>query len=593
MRKIFNLFLLILGVGTLMISCQKPDALVYHGSGTAPDLGVLPSVNIAPTAADSNKTVLILNWSDPKYATDSNHVKFVIEIDSAGRNFSRAYTKTVSKTLSAAFTGRELNTILLNYGYTLGKPVKIDVRVTSSYLNNNETLPSNVVHLSVTPYSDPSKLATEHTSVSGSLATGSQHSNTFTWSPAFPGYSGTVSYSIEYDSAGKNFAAPQQIPNVGGVAVYSASLTQSEMNNTAINSGIPMDNKSGTVEYRVKATTAAGAIAYSNVVNVTVQTYVPLLRFYMPGSYQAATGNGNDWDPGTAPELIRDLRAPVYNKLYYTYIYLPAGAEFKVTQGRSWDVNYGGSSGTLAQNGSNFSVSTAGVYRVSIDVANMKYDISPGRMGFVGGATGAGWNPPNVFPNYQMGAPDDNLFVGLTDFTTDGWKMIDNDSWNDGSNSVTETRSYGSSGGDGSTMEINGPNFPNITTAGRYRVIWDGRDVDNIKYFISPATEMRLVGDGIDQAGVNDWDPGSSPQMTYSGNGVWTITIALKANKDIKFLAGNAWGAFDYEDNSGQSQATGVARKIKWEGGDNFKTPAVAGTYTITLNEKNQTVTIN
>jgi len=223
----------------------------------------------------------------------------------------------------------------------------------------------------------------------------------------------------------------------------------------------------------------------------------------------------------------------------------------------------------------------------------MKYDIRPGRMGFVGGATGAGWTPGNVFPNYALGAAATNLFVGLTDFTADGWKMIDNDTWNDGSNSVTESRSYGSNGGDGSTMEINGPNFPNITTPGRYRVIWDGRDVNNVKYFISPATEMRLVGDGINQAGVNDWDPATSPQMTYSGNGVWTITIDLKANKDIKFLAGNDWGAFDYEDNSGQNQATGVAKKIKWEGGSNFKTPTVAGTYTITLNEKTQTMTIN
>lgn len=581
-------------LGFLIVpGCTKVADLPYYSNGSAPDLGVSPSVVIAPTAADANKTVLTLNWTDPKYATDSNHVKFTIEIDSAGRNFSKETTKTVTKALTSSFTGRELNTILLNYGYALGKPVKLDLRVTSSYSNNNDAKSSNVVQLTVTPYSDPSTLTSENTSVTGTLATGSQHSNTFTWSPSFPGYNGTVTYVIEYDSAGKNFVAPQQIPNVGGASVYSASLTQSDMNNTAINSGIPMTNKTGKVEYRVKATTAAGAVAYSNVVNVTVQTYVPLLRFYMPGGYQAATGNGNDWDPATAPELIRDLRTAVYNKLYYTYVYLPAGAEFKITQGRSWDVNYGGSTSTLSQNGSNLSVSTAGVYRVSIDLANMKYDIRPGRMGFVGGATGAGWNPPNVFPDYAMGAPANNLFVGLTDFTTDGWKLIDNNTWNDGSNSVTETRSYGSTGGDGSTMEVNGANFPNIATAGRYRVIWDGRDVDNIKYFISPATEMRVVGDGINQAGVNDWDPASSPQMAYSGNGVWTITIALKANKDIKFLAGNAWGAFDYEDNSGQSQATGVAKKIKWEGGNNFKTPTTAGTYTITLDEKAQTVTIN
>src|SRR5690606_5215684 len=152
---------------------------------------------------------------------------------------------------------------------------------------------------------------------------------------------------------------------------------------------------------------------------------------------------------------------------------------------------------------------------------------------------------------------------------------------------------YGSAGGSGSTMEINTTtNFGPVSSAGRYRVIWDGRDVNNIKYEISPATEMRVVGSGIQ--GVPEWSPGLSPQMTYNGNGVWSITLTLIGGKDIKFLAGNDWGAFDYEDNSGGSTATGTPRPIKWEGGGgDFKTPAVTGSYTITLNEYTQTVTIN
>ncbi|MEO6539904.1 MAG: hypothetical protein ABIN74_02890, partial [Ferruginibacter sp.] len=128
-------------------------------------------------------------------------------------------------------------------------------------------------------------------------------------------------------------------------------------------------------------------------------------------------------------------------------------------------------------------------------------------------------------------------------------------------------------------------------TPGRYRLIWDGRDRDNIKYFTSPGTEMRIVGNGM--TGVPDWDPANSPQMNYIGNGIWTKTLVLDANEEIKFLGGNAWGAFDYEDNSGQSQALGTPRAIRWESGPNFKTPATAGTYTITLNEGLQTVTIN
>jgi len=584
--KYLNKFLFLsAAVSLLFTACRKVDDLPFYGKGTAVTL-TANKTSVSPTPADSLTEVVSFSWTNPNYSTDSATYKFILEIDSAGRNFSRETTKEVIGKLNTGLTGRELNAILLNYGFTLGTPHTLDVRVTSSYGNNNEKYISNTVQLTVTPFSDPSRLTTAQTSVTLALATGSQHSNTFSWSPSFSGYAGSVNYVIQYDSAGKNFVSPQQI--VIGNNIYTKSMTQAEMNTTALNSGIPGGN-TGRVEYRIKATTALGAVAYSNVVFVTIQSYVPLLRFYLPGGYQAATGNGNDWDPGTAPELIRDLRPGLLNNMYYIYIYLPAGAQFKVTQGRDWAINYGGSGGTLQPNGANFSVGPAGVYRISIDRNAMTYDIRAGRMGFVGGATGAGWNPPNVFPTYALGAPATNLFVGLTNFTTDGWKLIDNDQWNNGSNTVGETRSYGSTGPSGSTMEVNGANFPNITSAGRYRAIWDGRDVNNIKYELSPAAEMRVVGDGIQ--GVPAWDPGSSPQMTYNGNGVWTITLTLVANKDIKFLAGNAWGAFDYEDNG--AHALPNTRKIKWEGGSNFRTPGVTGSYTITLNENTQTVTIN
>lgn len=589
MKHINKIFFLPVVLALVFTACHKVAELPYYDNGEAVVL-TASKTTVTPVLADSLTNVITFSWSSPKYSTDTSTYKFILEIDSTGRNFAKKVTKTVFGSLSTSLTGRELNNILLNYGFTLGAPYGLDVRVVSSYTNNNERYVSNVVKVTVSAYNDPSVLTTAQTSVTLALATAAVNSNTFRWSPSFPGYTGTVTYAVQYDSATKNFAVPKEI--AVGASIYVKALTQGEMNATALASGIPGGN-SGKVEYRIKATTAQGAVSYSNVVSVTIQSYLPILRFYLPGSYQSATGNGNDWDPGTAPELIRDLRSSVFNDMYYIYINLPAGAAFKVTQGRSWNVNYGGTGGNLAAGGADFTVPTAGVYRISINRTTLKYDIRAGRMGFVGGATGAGWNPPNVFPTYALGAPSTNVFVGLTNFTADGWKLIDNNAWNDGSNSVGETRSYGSTGGSGSTLEVNGANFPNITTPGRYRVIWDGRDVNNIKYEMSIATEMRLVGDGINQAGVNDWDPPTSPAMTYIGNGVWTITIALKANKSVKFLAGNAWGAFDYEDNSGGSTALGTPRKIKWDGGGDFKTPTVAGTYTITLNENLQTVTIN
>ena len=594
MKYISKILLAAIAIMGTFVSCKKIDnlkkveALPVYQSGVSPVLS--SSVNVAsPTPADSNKTALAFSWTNPKYSNDSTTTKYILEIDSTGRNFAKANTKTVIGVTSISFTGRDLNAILLNLGFKLNVAQSIDVRLISSYNNNNERYMSNVVKVTVTPIADPSILKSANASVSLALASASSPSNAFSWTSSFVGYTGVVTYTLQYDSAGKNFALPNEI--AVGTSLLTKTLTQGEMNSTALTSGIPGGN-SGKVEYRIKAVTALGAIAYSNLVNVTIQSYLPILRMFLPGSYQGATGNGNDWDPGTAPELIRDLRSGVFNDLYYIYIYLPAGAEFKVTVGRSWDVNYGGSSGTLSTSGGNFSVATAGFYRVSVNRSTLKYDIRVGRMGFVGGSTGAGWNPPNVFPTYTMGTAATNLFVGINTFTGNGgWKLIDNNAWDNGSKAVDETRSYGTSGGSGSSLEVNGANFSDISNAPvRNRVIWDGRDVNNVKYEMSPAAEMRVVGDGL--TAYPAWTPGASPQMTYAGNGVWTITVALAANKEIKFLAGNDWGAFDYEDNSGQSQAVNVDKKIKWEGGNNFKTPTTAGTYTITLNENTQTVKI-
>lgn len=151
------------------------------------------------------------------------------------------------------------------------------------------------------------------------------------------------------------------------------------MNATALNSGIP-GGTTGKVEYRIKGFCQ------------TEQRFIQMwLTLPLPATFQSCVytcrvdtrdqpENGNDWDPGTTPELIRDLRSAVFNKMYYTYIYLPAGAEFKITIGRSWAVNYGGSGGNLSAGGANLTVAAAGYYRISVDISALKYNIMAGRM---------------------------------------------------------------------------------------------------------------------------------------------------------------------------------------------------------------------
>ncbi len=579
MNRMIKIVTAFAGAMLLFAGCKKVSDLPYYDVGNAVQLSVSASA-VTPGPGDADNPVISFSWTSPDYKTDTSNYKFILEIDLAANNFSQPSSKTVTGVFSTSFTGSELNNFLLNYGLTLGTAHELDVRVVSSYANNNERYFSNVVKLTVTPYSHPATLTSENTSVSGTLATQGNHSNTFSWTNAFSGYSGNITYELEYDLPANNFSSIHTL--AAGVNTNELSLTQGEMNETALNAGIAAE-ASGNVQYRLKAITEQGAVSYSSPVTVTIQTYLPIQNIYLVGSV-------NGWDIGNPLQLINDPKSDRFNKIFYTYVRLDAGAEFKFAKTPGdWGSAYGnnGPSGTGFSTGynqgGNFQVGAAGVYRLTIDIANNLAWVQQKQVGVVGGMQG--WDPSA--PVYGGYAGRDKFLIITGSSGSDEFKFHDGPEWDN--SSPDKARWWGGSGGNLDT-DGNGPNLV-ANSSPRTRAIWNGEDKLQVKYELHPAVEMRVVGDGID--GVPAWNPGASPQMTYAGNGVWTITIDLIGGKDIKFLAGNDWGAFDYEDNSGGSTATGTPRAIKWEGGDNFKTPVASGTYTITLNEHAQTVTID
>ncbi len=158
MKSIIKFLIFSLGLVTIFTACDKVDALPFYDNGKAAELSASTTAVAAP-AADSNKVVLTLNWTYPEYATDSNNIKYTVEIDSTGKNFASAYSKEVMGALSTSFTAKELNNILLAKGYAFNVPADMDVRLTSSYKNNNERISSNTVKIKMTPYKTPPKIA--------------------------------------------------------------------------------------------------------------------------------------------------------------------------------------------------------------------------------------------------------------------------------------------------------------------------------------------------------------------------------------------------------------------------------------------------
>src|SRR5688500_14485790 len=124
MKRLIKYFYSALCLVLLFASCDKVDDLPFYGAGSAPIL-TSSVTTVAPAPADSLSDVITFSWTSPKYATDSSNVKYILEIDSTGRNFSRAVSRTILGALSTTFTAKEFNSILLGFGFSFNVPYEL------------------------------------------------------------------------------------------------------------------------------------------------------------------------------------------------------------------------------------------------------------------------------------------------------------------------------------------------------------------------------------------------------------------------------------------------------------------------------------
>lgn len=160
MKFLSKILFAVLTTATIIGACTKAEQVPFYGdtTGTTPVLSASVAT-LAAAPADSMNTGITFNWTNPKYATDSAHQKFIVEIDSTGRNFSKAVSFTVIGDLKKSFINKEINNVLLGFGFAFNVAYDVDVRVTSSYTNNNERLTSNTLKVRMTPYKVPPKVA--------------------------------------------------------------------------------------------------------------------------------------------------------------------------------------------------------------------------------------------------------------------------------------------------------------------------------------------------------------------------------------------------------------------------------------------------
>jgi hypothetical protein len=437
MRSFLNFFLFIAGFTLIVTSCNKVKDLPHYQAGTAPVL-TASTTTIAPQTADSNNVALTLNWTYPNHATDSNNIKYTIEIDSTGKNFTKAATRVVTKGLSTAFAAKELNNILLGFGYAFNVPVDMDVRVTSSYANNNEQLSSNVIKIKMTPYKVPPKINPPASKtlflVGGATAGG--------WGNPVPvpaqqfkrldsvTYQGTfyLNGGGFYDILPVNGSWDTKY-NVENNTVAGLSAGGDFQYSTGPGQDIPGPAATGTytitVDFQHGKFTVAPVKAYG--------------LLYVPGDYQG-------WSPATAPTL----GSPNVDGSFDGYVNIPAGNsyEFKFTTGPNWNNALGdGGGGTLIPGGGgNLTVPGAGFYHITANTVNNTWSATKTTWSLIGSFAASGWNN-DVDMTYDSG--DKSWKATITTVEGDQFKFRANHDWG---------LNYGETGGTGS-LAVNGDNI--------------------------------------------------------------------------------------------------------------------------------------
>ncbi|HAH22657.1 MAG TPA: hypothetical protein DCL77_02645 [Prolixibacteraceae bacterium] len=542
MKNIVKIIIATVGIALMFAACQKEGDLPLYKAGKGSVELTSSATTVAAVMVDADKPVLTLNWSWPNYATDSVNQKFIVQIAPAGTNFEKPVTRTLKGVQSTSFTAKELNTIVFGFG-TVSGPSPLDVRLISSYANNNEQYQSNTVNVVVTPYIVPVTLALNPTGpLTLTFENAASNAVTFNWNATAFGNL-PLNYAIQIDKAGGDFKTP--VVKAFGTAL-TGGITGTDLNRAAISAGIA-PNTTGDLAIRVIAGQGdkfANPV-YSNVATLKVTTYLDVVKFWVVGAY-------NGWD--NSDKALTLLNTPSTGANAEGYVNFDAAGDFKLVTNHSWDDAHtfgddGTNTGKLSNvgGGKNIPVPAAGYYLIKANPLTMTYTLTPTIWGIIGDATKGLWNDQtNMTYN-----PTSMTFNLAAHMTAGAFKFRGTSDW--GVN-------YGSTAGN-ATLDAGGSNIP-VTVESDYAITLD---LSHPTAYTYSANRWGLIGSATPDA----WN--SDQNMTWdAANKVFTITLDLIVG-EYKFRANDAWDI-----NLG-----GDLTALTQNGGNLAVT--AAGNYTITL----------
>jgi len=284
----------------------------------------------------------------------------------------------------------------------------------------------------------------------------------FTYTPATFGFDAAVTYVLQIAKGGTSFASASTTEvGLSNISPMEKSFKVVDFNRELLK--IINYGTATPVEVRVKATVAAAAPpTYSNVVTITATAYRDIIKYAFPNALNIA-GNFQGWDPGTAPQIVKQNNGG-YNGFEGYIVFNAASPEFKMVKGDNWGAGDYGSAGagTLGNGGPNLTIPSGGAgltgyYRVRANTTNLTWGYTKiNTWGIIGAFNGWGSSVPLTF-NASTG-----VWSITRDMPTGEFKFRANDDWgiNFGDNNADFKPEY-----DGSNL--------NISVAGNYTISLD------------------------------------------------------------------------------------------------------------------------
>ena len=358
MKNIFKSFVLLVAAFTLF-SCEKDEDMAVLTETTQAKLSS-DKTTIVLSELTSSSAAITFTWVKPTFSVAIVPTQ-QIEFDKAGNGFKNSVTVDAGTTTSVSITHAALNTAMYSIGATPDVTNQIEARLKTSA--GPAAFYSNVITLTVTPFTPNPDLVYPKINVPGSYAAAAGYAN---WAP---------DNSPNLFSPGKNSQYRGFIYVNAVNSEYKFTINQDWAGDKG-DDGTFTGKLLETGEQNIKA---AAVGTYYLKADWSANTYSAVLANFGVIGDATPTGWGSDTDfvynPTTKTFVINSIALTASGVFKFranddwAMKFQPSGASDQTLSSGTGVVTYLSSEGTVSADAS-YKVAVAGNYKIELDLHN-------------------------------------------------------------------------------------------------------------------------------------------------------------------------------------------------------------------------------